>query len=65
MIHTSTSDSVRGAEVLSAGTVSAVVAGMTIGQLNEYLQAGAFIVAMISGLCAAIYYIKKTLEQPK
>jgi hypothetical protein len=30
-----------------------------IAQLNDYLQAGAFIVAIISGLCAARYYWKK------
>jgi hypothetical protein len=36
------------------------LAGMTIGQINEWLQAGAFIVSMIAGLCAAFYYVKKT-----
>lgn len=33
--------------------------GCTVGELNEYLQAGAFIVAMVSGLCAAVYYLKQ------
>jgi len=36
--------------------------GATIADVNQYLQAGAFIVAMISGLCAALYYIRKIRE---
>lgn len=34
------------------------VFGATIQSVNALLQAGAFIVAMISGICAAIYYVK-------
>lgn len=34
--------------------------GLTIGQLNQYLQAGAFVLTMISAACAAMYYVKKT-----
>lgn len=33
--------------------------GLTLAQVNEWLQAGAFIVAIISGLAATYYYIKK------
>jgi hypothetical protein len=36
--------------------------GATIAEVNQYLQAGAFVVAMISGLCAAVYYITKIRE---
>lgn len=32
------------------------VLGMTVGQLNEWLQAGAFIVSIVAGICAARYY---------
>lgn len=38
-------------------------AGISILQINQYLQAGAFIVSMIAGVCAAIYYIRKS-KQP-
>jgi hypothetical protein len=41
---------------ISAG---GAVVGTTIGQVNQYLQAGAYTVAMISGLCAAYYYVRK------
>jgi hypothetical protein len=40
------------------------LAGCTITQVNEYLQAGAFIVSMVAGLCAAVYYVKKATEKP-
>lgn len=45
-----------GAAVLSGG---AFLFGLTIGELNQYLQAAAYCVAIISGLCAAYYYIRK------
>lgn len=45
---------------IGAGSSVAIPVGFTVAQLNEYLQAGAFIVAMISGLCAAYYYWKKS-----
>ena len=41
------------------------LAGMTIGQINEYLQAGAFIVAMLAGLSAAVYHITATIRGRK
>lgn len=65
MIDPTTNDTVRSGEALLGGTAGIMVAGMTIGQLNEYLQAGAFIVAMISGLCAAFYYLRKATERAK
>lgn len=39
------------------------LAGCTIAQINQYLQAGAFIVAMISGACAAYYYLRKAHQK--
>lgn len=30
-----------------------------IDELNKYLQAGSLIVAIVSGICAAVYYIRK------
>ncbi len=36
-----------------------IVFGLAIQDVNLYLQAGAFLVAMISGCCAAYYYLKK------
>jgi K+/H+ antiporter YhaU regulatory subunit KhtT len=41
-------------------SISSLFAGITVGQVNEWLQAGAFIVAIISGLAATYYYIKKS-----
>lgn len=40
---------------LSSG--AALIGATVIHEVNEYLQAGAFIVAMVSGTCAALYYI--------
>jgi len=40
--------------------LGSAVSALTIGQVNQYLQAAAFVVAIISGLCAARYYWKKT-----
>jgi hypothetical protein len=37
--------------------------GLSISQLNEYLQAGAFIVAIVSGSCAAYYYLKRAARE--
>lgn len=45
-----------GATLLSGGCFTV---GFTIGEINQYLQAGAFGVAIVSGLCAAYYYIRK------
>lgn len=44
-----------GTVISSAFTVGASV----VHAVNEYLQAGAFIVAIISGLAATFYYVKK------
>lgn len=41
---------------LSAGCVAV---GITIGEINQYLQAVAFIVAIVSGSCAAYYYVRR------
>ena len=43
----------------AAGIPAATAIGLTILDINPFLQAGAFIVAMISGICAARYYWKK------
>lgn len=40
--------------------VGSAVTGATLPQINEWLQAGAFVVAIISGLCAARYYWRKS-----
>lgn len=45
--------------VATSGVGGGIVTGITIGQLNEYLQAAAFCVAIISGICASFYYIVK------
>lgn len=42
------------------------LAGCTITQLNEYLQAGAFIVSILTGICCGAYYLRKALkDDPK
>lgn len=43
--------------------VSIVSALGGIAAVNEWLQAGAFIVAIVSGLCAAYYYIQKSRDR--
>lgn len=50
----------RAADIAAATSGATALFGLTIGELNQYLQAGAFIVAIISGLCAAFYYIRKS-----
>lgn len=44
-------------------SMTSTTVGLTIGQVNEWLQAGAFLVAMISGACAARYYHIKSKEK--
>lgn len=46
-------------QALLGTTGGSLVFGLTIAQINQYLQAGAFVVSMIAGLCAAYYYIRK------
>lgn len=49
----------------AAGVVAATIPTIaTIVEVNQYLQAGAFIAAIISGLCAAVYYIRR-VRTPK
>jgi hypothetical protein len=43
----------------ATGTSVATAVGFSIAAVNEYLQAGAFIVAIISGLAATLYYLRK------
>jgi hypothetical protein len=43
----------------AAGTSVLTAVGFSIATVNEYLQAGAFIVSMIAGLAATFYYIRK------
>lgn len=49
------------ATVGSAGVTTGitVVDRLSITTVNEYLQAGAFVVAIISGLAATLYYVRK------
>lgn len=49
----------RVANAAAATGVGSTLFGVAIGTVNEYLQAGAFIVAMISGIAATLYYIRK------
>jgi thiamine monophosphate synthase len=45
----------------SAGvSLTSLFTGITLAHVNEVLQAGAFLVAIISGLAATWYYIKKS-----
>lgn len=39
------------------------IGGFTLAQINEVLQAGAFVVAIISGLAATWYYLKKASQK--
>lgn len=41
---------------ISAG---ALIFGLTIGQLNQYLQTVAYVVSIISGSCAIFYYLSR------
>lgn len=47
----------RIADAGAAVAASWVAADLVIGQINPYLQALAYSVAIISGICAAIYHI--------
>lgn len=43
-----------------AATAPTVIAiGFNIVKVDQYLQAASYIVAIISGLCAAYYYLRK------
>jgi hypothetical protein len=46
-------------QALLGVTGGSFVFGLSMAQINEYLQGGAFLVSMIAGLCAAYYYVKK------
>ena len=50
----------RIANALASTSFASFLGGLTLAQINEWLQAGAFIVAIISGICAARYYWKKS-----
>jgi thiamine monophosphate synthase len=52
----------RIADGAAALPITVTVAAMSIQTLNAYLQAGAFIVAMVSGICAAVYYVVQTIR---
>lgn len=49
----------RVANAATATCVGGTIFGVAIGTVNQYLQAGAFIVAMISGIAATFYYVRK------
>lgn len=49
-------------QALLGTTGGAFVFGLTIGQINEYLQAAAFLVTMLTGAAAFLYYRAKTRE---
>jgi hypothetical protein len=42
-----------------AVTPAVVAVSFNIVQVNQYLQAAAYIVAILSSLCAAYYYLRK------
>lgn len=44
-------------------SITGAVLGTATASVNDYLQAGAFIVAMISGLAATVYYIVKIFRK--
>lgn len=44
-------------------SASSAIFGVAIGTVNEYLQAAAFLVAIISGIAATIYYVRKSKEK--
>lgn len=56
----------RVGQALLGAAGGSFIVGMSIEQINEYLQAGAFIVSMIAGLCAAVYYVVSVIRnRPK
>lgn len=56
-----TMDRIANAGAAASGAVPLVVSlADRIDTINKFLQAGAFSVSMICGVCAAIYYIKKS-----
>lgn len=44
-------------------SLSSAAVGVAASSVNDYLQAGAFIVAMISGLAATAYYLVKIFRK--
>lgn len=50
----------RAANTLAGLSGVSTIGGFTLAQINELLQAGAFIVAIISGLAATYYYLKRS-----
>jgi len=50
----------RVADTAAATASGSLVFGMTIGQINQYLQAGAFLVSIITGIFAIRYYIRRS-----
>jgi thiamine monophosphate synthase len=49
----------KAANALASVSGVTTILGFTLAEINELLQAGAFIVAIISGMAATFYYIKK------
>ena len=49
----------RAADVAAGVSAGGALTGATIGHVNEWLQAGAFIIAMVSGAAAALYHITR------
>jgi thiamine monophosphate synthase len=49
----------RVANTLAGVSGLSTVGGISLSQINEVLQAGAFIVAIISGIAATYYYLRK------
>ena len=54
MIQEQVAQKIAGVGVATAG--GATLFGFSMAEVNEYLQAAAFLVAIISGTAAAIYY---------
>lgn len=49
----------RAANTFAGISGISTLGGFTLAQINEVLQAAAFVVAIISGLAATYYYIRK------
>lgn len=51
-------DRLANAATLVSG--GATVFGVSVSTINEYLQMASFVVAIVSGACAAVYYYRKS-----
>ncbi len=49
----------RIADTAAATASGSLIFGLTIGQINQYLQTIAFVVSIVTGLFAIRYYIRR------